>query len=265
MNSKKSLLATVGGLALLSGSVQAALIGSFDFATSSGWLADGTATTYNSQTNTSANCNSGALPGVNACGLTFSGAQELGPDGYTTVDWFSNGGAGPSGLDIASISDTLMTNGGWVNTGEITHRNYVLPSPATTLRDLNLLSSFQIVSPFVSAPAFGNFGIQFTETTNTNPCPAPNPLGSVCDDFFEISGLPAPLSFTIDGYTYNIEFRLFGGVGFIVADNTLYTRESATNNLFVQARVTATQVPEPATLGILGLGLLLLNRRKLIK
>ncbi|MFT7399252.1 MAG: hypothetical protein ACI832_002505, partial [Rheinheimera aquimaris] len=75
MKSKKTLLAAVGGLALLTGSAQAALIASFDFDTASGWLADGSAQTRNSANNSIINCAAGALPGTNGCGLTFSGAQ----------------------------------------------------------------------------------------------------------------------------------------------------------------------------------------------
>lgn len=264
MKSKKTLLAAVGGLALLSGSVHAALIESFDFAASSGWLADGSAQTRDSSTNTIINCASGALPGDNGCGLTFSGDQEV-TDGYNSVDWFSNSGAGPSGLDIDSLSGTLITGGDWATTGIITHRNFVLPSPATSLHTLDLMSEFLITSPVALGPASEVFDISFVETPNQGGCPPPNPLGSSCDDAFTIDGLPPPIVFEIDGITYTIEFRLFGGEGFIVEDNTLYTRESDENTLFVQARVTARQVPEPATLGILGLGLLLLNRRKFIK
>jgi hypothetical protein len=264
MKSKTTLLATVGGLALLAGSVQAAVIGAFDFTAKSGWLADGVnSTTHNSAgPGSTLVCAAGALPGTNGCGLTFSVAAGL-TDAYETVDWYSNSGSGPSGLDIDSFTDTLLTGGAWVNTGEITHRNAILPSPATTLRTVDLLSSFDITSPLLGALS-DTFAISFMETPNSDPCPAPNPLASECDDWFDISGIPAPIVFTIDGYQYTIEFRLFGGDGFLVAENRLYTREDATNNLFVQARVTARQVPEPATLGILGLGLLLLNRRKLI-
>jgi hypothetical protein len=264
MKSKNTLLATVGGLALLTGSAQAALIGSFDFSTASGWMADGTATSYNSAgAGTNLACAPGALPGANGCGLTFSVASGL-TDAYEMLEWYSNSGAGPSSLNIDSFDDTLITNGGWVDTGEITHGNFILPSPATTLRTVDLLSAFTITNPALGVSA-ATFAISFMESPNGAPCPAPNPLGSECDDWFEISGLPLPIVFVIDGYQYTIEFRLFGGVGFVVADNTLYTRENAENNLFVQARVSARQVPEPATLGILGLGLLLLNRRKFLK
>lgn len=264
MKSKKTLLAAVGGLALLTGSAQAALIASFDFDTASGWLADGSAQTRNSADDSIINCAAGDLPGTNGCGLTFYGAQEV-TDGYNSVDWFSNGGVGPSGLDIVSLSGTLMTDGAWVDTGIITHRNFILPSPATTLHTLDLMSEFSITSPLLLGPASDTFDISFVETPNQGGCPPPNPLGSSCDDAFTIDGLPEAIVFEIDGITYTIEFRLFGGEGFIVADNTLYTREDEENTLFVQARVTARQVPEPATLGILGLGLLLLNRRKLMK
>lgn len=265
MKSKKTLLATVAGLALLSGSAQAAMIGSFDFTTASGWLADGVnSTTYDSDTDTTLDCDAGATNAANNCGLEFSGANEV-PMGWTSVDWFSHNTffEGSSGLDVDSYDDTLLTNGLWVNTGEITHRNVSLPSPATTLLTLDLFSTFTITSPALGAFS-DTFFIQFVETPNQEPCPEPNVLGSECDDYFELSGLPTPIVFTIEGYQYTIMFRLFGGDGFVLAENTLYTREDATNNIFVQAKVTARQVPEPATLGILGLGLLLLNRRKLL-
>jgi hypothetical protein len=265
MKSKNTLLAAVGGLALLSGSAQAALIGSFDFTTASGWMADGVnSTTYNSATATILDCAAGTTNASNGCGLAFSGSNDV-PMGWTTVDWFSHNTfePTPSGLDIASFAGTLFSNGAWVDTGEITHRNVSLPSPATSLLTLDLLSSFTITDPALGAFS-DTFFIEFKESPNQAPCPEPNTLGSICDDWFELSGLPAPIVFVIDGYQYTIEFRLFGGAGFVLAENTLYTREDATNNIFVQARVMARQVPEPATLGILGLGLLLLNRRKLM-
>lgn len=265
MKSKLYLHAAVGGLALLSASVQAAMIPAFNFETASGWLADGSAFTRTTGQIAWNDCDAGATDAQNNCGLTFSGNQEV-TDGYTTVDWYGNNDVGPSGLDIESYDGNLVTNGGWVDTGMITHRNRLLPTPATTLKMLNLISTFQLTNPIALGPTPGAFGIEFTETTNSDPCPAPNPLGSICDDFFTLSGLPSPISFIVDGYVYTITFRMADADGFALEDNILYTREGADNSLKVQAQITAREVtvPEPATLGILGLGLLLLNRRKFI-
>lgn len=97
--------------------------------------------------------------------------------------------------------------------------------------------------------------ISFSETTNLSPCPAPNPLGSTCDDLFQfdVTGLH-PLFFAASDGNYRIDFSLNPLLGTFIDGNTVYTREGEDSQLEVLALVS--KVPEPATVAILGIGLL---------
>lgn len=265
------LVAALGSAVLFAGSAVAAPL-SLEFNTSSGWLADGleyngytAQTRHRNGVETIYNCAAGATNALNGCGLEFYNDASGIDQGYTSVDWGNPLVAGQySGLDIASYNGVLEEGAGWVDTGMITHRNRMVRSGSVTLAELNLFTVFDIVSPFI-AQASSAFGITFTETVN-------NPYGycdsdiqfsdEPCDDYFNISGIPLPIEFTFEGRKYVIEFRLWGDAdsGFIVEDNLLVTAENSDNNLFVQARLVA--VPEPATIAVLGMGLLMLGFRR---
>jgi hypothetical protein len=100
------------------------------------------------------------------------------------------------------------------------------------------------------------------ETLNSGPCAIPNPTGSTtpCDDFFTFTALGlANLNFAAnDGSLWTASFRLENFVNaFFNGVDTVYTAEGKVSSLDVQIMLTArpSEVPEPATLGILGLGL----------
>lgn len=116
--------------------------------------------------------------------------------------------------------------------------------------------------------------LTLTETRNVGPCAIPNPTGSTapCDDFFTFTAVGlADLLFTAsDGTEWTVSFQLANFVNsFFDGINTVYTAENATSSLDVQMMLTQrtpAEVPEPGTLGILGLGLLglgMAKRRKL--
>jgi hypothetical protein len=102
------------------------------------------------------------------------------------------------------------------------------------------------------------------ETPNTAPCAIPNPTGSTtpCDDFFTFTAVGlADLNFAAnDGSLWTASFRLANFVNsFFDGVNTVFTSEGNVSSLDVQVLLTERdipEVPEPATLGILGLGLL---------
>lgn len=234
------------------------------FVTDSGFLANGmsvngfTPSTRSRDSfgnETHFNCAAGTTNATNQCGLTFSDASGL-TDAYKTLDWGTPvNGSGQSGLDIESYSDFLIAGGGWIDTGMITHRNQPIVSGSKSLKAINLLSEFQIVDPFLAGAA-ATFGINFVETPNNAGLCGPLQITNVpCDDFFTISGIPEAIDFILDSRKYQIQFRLAAGEGFFLeGDNLLVTGETGINTLFIQARLV--DVPEPATLAILGAGLL---------
>lgn len=121
--------------------------------------------------------------------------------------------------------------------------------------------------------------VKYWETTNTaSPagCGSPNPLGSACDDIYTVMELSlAPISFILDGYKYEISFMLQPGATTLVCDGSavpacvaeagsqpgvgelfkVYAEEGADSEIFVAAAWTATRIPEPGILGLLGIGL----------
>jgi hypothetical protein len=265
------LVAALGSAVLFACSASASTL-SLTFETQSGWLADGL--TYNgfspktrarNGVETMYNCAAGATNALNGCGLTFYSAASGITQGYKSIDWGNPVTAGQfSGLDINSYNGVLDADGAWIDTGMITHRNRMVRSGSKTLAELNLFTMFDIVSPFVTQVSSA-FGIGFTETFNNpfgNCDPAIQFTAIPCDDYFNISGIPQPIKFTLAGLKYMIEFRLWGdaSTGFLINDNLLRTAENSDNKLFVQARLVS--VPEPATLAVMGLGLLMLNLRR---
>jgi len=98
--------------------------------------------------------------------------------------------------------------------------------------------------------------ISFVETPNATPCPSPNPNGSTCDDYFTFTavGLDSLPFIANDGTNWMVDFRLANLVNAVQVGDTVYTAESISSNMDVQAMIR--QVPEPATLALLGLGLL---------
>lgn len=273
MKSKFGFLVTaLGSAVLLANSAIAAPL-TINFETASGWLADGLSydgyaaqsRSLSGGSETVYSCAAGATTAENGCGLSFYGAQADIAMGYSSVDWGTPRVANEySGLDIVSFNGMLEADGAWVDTGKITHRNRRVVAGSTTLKEINLFSMFNIISPFVAQSTAG-FGISFTETFNNrygicNPDIQFSDVG--CDDYFNVAGVLLPIDFTYEGRKYSIEFRLWGdeSTGFIIEDNLLRTAESSDNNLYVQARLVS--VPEPATIAVLGLGLMLLSTRR---
>lgn len=141
--------------------------------------------------------------------------------------------------------------------------------------------------------------ISFFETLNaSNGCPAgTNPLGTVCDDIYGVAATSfAPVSFDLDGYTYEVNFQLAAGPAtpgpeslictgqnlidavagdpctelsasltqrLVDGELLVFTAEAAPgmSSIEVYAAWTATKIPVPATLGLMGLGLLGLGLR----
>lgn len=263
-------LALVSALSIASviGSAQAAIIPAVDFATKSGWLADGVNSSSKQANGTVYDCAAGTTDAANGCGLTFTGAAGL-PNAYTDVAWGST--SAKSSLNVLSQSGTLITNGGWVQTGLITHSNKTIPAGSRSLYTLDLETLFTLVNPPLGANS-AKVGIQFDETpnlSNSANCKAPQLSTTGCDDTFLIKlNLPA-IKFVVAGeekYTISFKLNPLSGVtqSLVNPDGSiqLVTREGTVNQLELLAQLTMEKVSAPATVGMLGLSLLMLGLRR---
>ncbi len=271
MKFKTLLSVSALSIATFIGSAQAAIIPAMDFATQSGWLADGVNSSSKQANGTVFDCAAGTTDAANGCGLTFTGAAGL-PNAYDTVTWGSSNAK--SGLNIVSQAGTLVTNGDWVQTGLITHSNKTILAGSRSLYKLDLETLFTLVNPPAGSKA-ATVGIQFNETPNTsNPanCPIPQLSGTGCDDTFLIKlNLPA-IKFVVAGpegkeqYTISFKLNPLSGVTQSVVNPdgsiVLVTTEGTVNQLELLAQLTMSKVSAPATVGMLGLSLIMLGLRR---
>ncbi len=191
---------------------------------------------------------------------------------YTTMSW--NTGTTPqSSLIVDAVEGpTGIEADEWVTISTLTHNNVVIPD-AADWGPQNIWGRLVITDsdggPTVVEDDDSVIAIALTETPNDGSCGF-NPVGTNCDDFFGFTAVGlADLFFTAnDGSEWMASFRFanFENSFFDEATSTIYTGEAQTSSLDVQVMLTSvSSVPEPATLGIFGLGLLglgLAKRRK---
>lgn len=190
------------------------------------------------------------------------------PDTYT----YSPFGTGRSGLELthADVTGSVITNGANILTQAVTHHNHEIQGATllSTVLDTYLTLTPQL--PF-AAPGFDaglvSFGINFKETDNIKgKCI----IGSVsiCDDIFVLTGGALATSFHYDGYTYTLTASEATGqlhallpdacakAGVAVGCIGFTTPENANTTVQLQFDIKGTRdVPEPAPLALLGLGL----------
>lgn len=206
-------------------------------------------------------------PGSGNPATDFSGLKVVGYSDVTSP----TPGAFMTGADLGGgLSDW----GAWKTISTVYHQNRAIDATASTLVSAIIRSVlvFDHVPEGDIGSDVNSVGISFTETFNQLPCTLGNPNGSVCDDLFKFSlGTFAPVHFTLNGHKYEVAFQLANFVGSSTdfpgcpgGVCTIWTAENVTSSLDVQARIR--EIPEPAMLGLLGLGLLglsLVKRRKL--
>lgn len=219
-------------------------------------------------------------------GTVFTGTDNLafdvgtenpgvGPGGFVSVtatelEWRDTGDATDptSFLRILSPSNTAVNitsdSGVWVNVAQLEHENNIIPG-GTFAFTIDMLDSFTLTGATFALTGTDTLptiplGVSFTETANSSPCPAPNPLGSTCDDIFAVPALDSVIgSFLFNDGTedYLLSFRVLAeaaaGSAFDDPGNIIYTAEEFVSHLFIQAQIE--QVPEPGSLALLGIGL----------
>lgn len=187
---------------------------------------------------------------------------------YSKMSW--NSGQTPqSSLVLSTVqAPTLLDAGDWVTISTLTHNNIVIQN-AADWGPQDILGRLRITDsdggPVTVLDNEDAIEIFLTETPNSGGCPMGNPVGSVCDDVFTFtaSGLADINFFANDGSKWVAQFRLANLFNAVQIGPSVFTGEAASSSLDVQIRLT--EVPEPATLGIFGLGLLglgMIRRRK---
>ena len=179
-------------------------------------------------------------------------------DLFATLNWSDNDFP-QSGLDYLGLTGNLNLGVNLLET--LTHRNIAISDgdyPAFV--DTTLVTSFGATDANGDQVVDTNITINFTETLNANPCE--NPLGAACADKFDysIEAFDELVLTDAMGKEYLLEFVLAAADDadtlIIPTDGfngTIWTAEggeSVVNVLGVLHRI-----PEPAMLGLFGLGL----------
>jgi hypothetical protein len=204
-----------------------------------------------------------------ATGTGISGSSKA--VGQTEISWGRKNGAVGVSRSALQINNsptavgTLVTNGASNVANTYTHvNNNNLGTGSISLHSTTILATLKLTADGFDLPAqVAKYSINFYETPNSGVCPEYSV--TKCSDIFVLAG-PLSASFTFQDYLYTVTFAsnpnlmelsptscalagaATGCVGFI-------TQENQITNVNFNLRIAAQYVPEPASLALLGLGL----------
>lgn len=249
---KTTLGLLAGAACLLSAHTFAAPITEFNFNVGGGFV------------NGSGTCN----PGVDPCGITYSGSDAITGDPLRVTWGDPVDGTNTSFLEVEHnplSHASITTNGGWFVIDAFHHSNFTLWATGGWLNFVQVAAMFELLTPtndLVFATA-GINNVNFHETLNSEPCDDPRPGGNItiCDDVLQTEVLEVNIPLLIGDYMYSLSFGYQAGPGTFVEDQgdgtvKIWTGEEQVSTLYTVARIDVRPVPEPGTLALFGLSLL---------
>lgn len=204
------------------------------------------------------------LDSVSGQWVNAAGGQNVTGEGTSQIRWGGSYGD-KSGYGFEAnplLPQTINDNSPFV-LGEFTHYNYEIPAgTAIDSVDLDVYASFSNGSGSVATGPF-TFGFAHNETLNQAPVEKcvwffgwhcwEKMVHSLVDDIVTVTFDEQMMSseFVLGGNAYSLSL-----LGFEGNVNELVTKENGTTSVNLLASLNVRSVPEPGTIGLLGLGLL---------
>ncbi len=166
------------------------------------------------------------------------------PNDEDTVRWGAGCGGNRSGYNWDSRDTTFTADvGALFSLGAFSHVNQTIRiGSSITSIDLNLTVGIFTTPKLLQA----TFNFAHDETSNSGADPR---------DIVTISNALINTAFTDNGVNYYFTLKGFSKDGGTTLSDEFYTNENATNPTSLYAMITTQPVPEPATVALLGLGM----------
>ncbi|MGC3987580.1 MAG: THxN family PEP-CTERM protein [Pseudorhodoferax sp.] len=182
-----------------------------------------------------------------------------------------NGGRSALEINPAETNGSVITNGGLVDANTYIHyNNSGLGVNSVTLQTVQIKATLELYSASLNKYFEATYFVNFKEVPNTNVgCPSA-PEVNPCSDIFVISGSLGE-NFSYDGFDYTFGFGIKDPDSLLAASPAqcvyagaaadclgVSTPENAKTPVTFQFALNATpsEVPEPASIALLGAGLL---------
>jgi hypothetical protein len=275
MRTVRALMAVIAAAAVLGLSSIATAAPLFQLEVAVGWV-DATAT-CDAATACLGFAGVGGFPGTSTR-LNWDNQTPTSVDSYLSIGALPDVIGFPANVGLVGSVPTgfgagTITVGDTIRTAQIRHTNNIIPEDDDFLATVQVNTLLRLLSPdgtteIIGAGTGGDalIDVTFLETENVSPCvQTANTLGSTCDDQFTFNLLIVDIPFNFEGIDYVLHLRgLVDSDGNFVCnlDNggpgiNCLTAEDQVNNFFVVVSLeqVTTGVPAPASLLLLGLGL----------